>query len=345
MKPKSIRYLRKVRKTFCDLRHEADLAELLEVPRHKLKLWSVRPQYRLFAVPKKDGSKRYIEDPFPVLKQMQRKLNFYLQGVYYFVCTDAAYGFMLNAKRDPTPRHILSNAQQHLGCNWLFNVDIEDFFHQVGLDEVYKIFLSYPFEFEEDLAMLLAELCCNQGRLPMGAPTSPVLSNFACRELDKELLELSNWAGWTFTRFADDMSFSSQKQIEASEKEKIFSLLREHNFPPNPEKIKMMGPQDVKSVTGLVLQGKEVVLPKDFQAQLFENIQKLNHIVEIQNRYGRQSDWVEKYEERVEGMLTFAAFVLGPDDPVVLQGEKLMEKALDPVDEFSAVSWLDFGYF
>ena len=345
MKPKSIRHLRKMRKTFCELRHESDLAELLEVPRHKLRLWSIRPQYRLFAIPKKDGSKRYIEDPFPFLKQMQRRLNYYLQGVYYFVCTDAAYGFMLNAKRDPNPRHILSNAQKHLGCEWLFNVDIEDFFHQVDLEEVYKIFLAYPFEFEQELAMLLAELCCNQGRLPMGAPTSPVLSNFACMELDKELLELSQWAGWTFTRFADDMSFSSQAAFGEGGKEKIFSLLDEHNFHPNPNKIRMMGPRDTKSVTGLVLKAGEVCLPDSFEKQLFENIEKLNHIVEIQNRYGRQSDWVEKYEERVEGMLTFAAFVLGPNDPIVLKGEAQMEKALNPVDEFSAVSWLDFGYF
>ena len=92
---------------------------------------------------------------------------------------------------------------------YLLNVDLLDFFHAVKRDRIYDIFRSKPFNFKRNLPDILADLTTYQARLPMGTPTSPVLSNFACRELDRGLLLFSENMLWTYTRYADDMSFSS----------------------------------------------------------------------------------------------------------------------------------------
>jgi len=68
MKPKSLRHLRRNQKRFLKLRHEQDLAELLEIPLYRLKLIGLKPRYHLFGIPKKDGSQRWIENPAPELK-------------------------------------------------------------------------------------------------------------------------------------------------------------------------------------------------------------------------------------------------------------------------------------
>lgn len=344
MKPKSIRNIRRRKQTFCSLRHEQDLAHLLEVPAHKLQLHRMRPRYDIFSVPKKDGSKRWIENPAPALKKIQKRLNYFLQAVYYGIATPAAYGFMIHAKKDPDPRNILTNAQRHLGCQYLYNADIEDFFHSIHLEQVYQIFITPPFDFQDDLARLLAELVCHQDRLPMGAPTSPVLSNLACIALDQQLQALADWAGWVYTRFVDDMSFSSTDPMKEENIGKILTITQEHNFQLNPDKVRYLEPRDTKTVTGLVL-GKQVQLPEDFLAQLQQEILKLSYVLQVQAAEGVSSKWVQTYQQKVEGMLTFAAFIKGDNDPVILDAEaKLIQAQQPPIQEYGAMSWLEFEY-
>lgn len=345
MQKPALRTLRKRRTEFCRLRQVKDLGRLLEIPGYKLKLMALNPEYRHFSLPKADGSHRWIEDPEPTLKYVQRALNQYLQSIYYFSCSPAAYGFVISPPRDPDPRNILTNAQRHLGQAWLYNVDVEDFFHQVSFERVFQRFCGEPFDFDEELAALLAQLCTYQERLPMGAPTSPVLSNFACLEMDQQLVALAEWAGWVYTRFADDMSFSAPQAFDPENLSRVKQIVTENGFSLNPEKEKLYEPETPKVVTGLVLGPDEVELPRDFVTELFGEIQKLSHVVEVQYRFGRPSEWVSDYEDRIEGMLTFAAFILGHDDPMVLQAEKSLAEAQNPKDRYGAFSWLDFGYF
>lgn len=345
MKSKSLRSLRKRKTAFLKTQTLQDLGELLKIPAFKLRLIALKPEYQLFSMRKTDGSKRWIEDPAPRLKYVQRELNKYLQACYYHEASDAAYGFMLSTPNDPDPRNILTNAQKHLGRDWLFNADIENFFHQVSFSAVYQLFLSEPFNFEEELAQVLTELCTHKERLPMGAPTSPVLSNYACRKLDEQLLSLGEWADWNITRFVDDMSFSSENSMEKKDLAKIYQVVGENGFSLNPDKVKLYGPEEPKLVTGLLLGEQGVELPPGFVQELFQEIDKLGHVIEAQHRFGRNSEWVEEYEQRVEGMITFASFVLGPNDPLILKADRHMESARDPEDQYDAVSWMSFGYF
>lgn len=342
----SLRTLKRRRDDFLKLRRPHELSELLGIPLHQIRLLSLEPRYHVFHIPKEDGSKRLIENPEPSLKYLQRRLNAYLQSVYYFQCTEAAYGFILSRHKDPDPRNILTNAQKHLGCTCLVNIDIEDFFHRISWQKVWEIFSQEPFSFKKEVAELLTDICCYKERLPMGAPSSPVLSNLACRELDKDLQSLASWAGLTFTRFADDMSFSAQADIPYETIGKISQVVEGHGFPLNPEKFKRMEADQDKIVTGLRLQDGEVLLPKEFLPELHEAITKLGHILDVQSYAGaRHTEWVEDFQERVEGLLTFATFVLGEEAEEVLAAEKAFDEALKPSREFGAQSWLSFAAY
>ena len=256
--------------------------------------------------------------------------------------SEAAYGFVLSPKDEKEKRNILTHAEQHLGCQWLYNVDVEDFFHFVTSEMVYQVFAGPIFNFKEELAELFTRLCTNQGRLPMGAPTSPVLSNFATLEMDRDLLDYAEWAGWIYTRFADDMSFSAQREMKTDQLDRVESIVKEHGFIYNPKKIKLMKPEDEKVVTGLILKEK-VELPEGFMDQLHEEIVKLGHVLEAQYWSGRKSEWVEEYGQRIEGMLVFASFVLGANDPEIVKAEEALWEVQQPKEAYFD-SWLNFGY-
>jgi len=236
---RTIEKLRQQAALFCAIRHIDDLEALLGLSEYELNLLSLNPKYNLFTVPKRDGSKRWIEDPEHELQQVQDKLNDFLQSAYYPQRSDAAYGFMLCPKGDSQPRHIVTNAARHLGAPWLFNADIEDFFHQVKFERVYQVFKGEPFTLEDDLAQLLTRLTTHQERLPMGAPTSPVLSNFATVKLDHDLQQLANWAGWTYTRYADDMVFSSQNEITSENIQQIRQIIEDEGYTLKEQKLRL----------------------------------------------------------------------------------------------------------
>ena len=330
---------------FQRMRHPEDLAALLGFTRHSLQLQAIRPKYHQFSIPKKDGTKRWLEDPNRKLKAVQDTLNEYLQSCYWLVRTDAAYGFVDNPKGYPQPRHIHSNAGQHLGKPWLLNADLEDFFHSVKEEQVLAVFQQDPFSFRDELARLLTALCTYLGRLPMGAPTSPVLSNLATIQLDHDLLALAGAEGWTFTRYADDMSFSSHYEIDVEHFSKIANLVNHYGYRFNPEKVWYYGPDDVKKVTGLVLGKDGLELPPEFTEGMKKEIGKLANVVQANFHFGhKRSRWVEKYQRRIEGMLNFAGLTLGEHDPGYQRMVKAYHDALEPDDEHDSLSWVDFPY-
>ena len=343
MKTLSKRRLKQRRDKFLSMRYVEDLAELTSFAMHKLTLIAGIPQYHFFTVPKRNGGLRHIENPARKLKKVQRTLNNFLQAVYFFEKTDAAYGFVIGV-RDEAPRDIVRNAHQHLNAPWLMNMDLTDFFHYVKREDVYDLFLQAPFNFSEDLAEILTQLTTFKGRLPMGAPTSPVLSNIASIEMDNDLLAFAKAKGWTFTRYADDMSFSMDTAPVEEEIEAIRQIALKHQFLFNETKLKIYGPKDEKLVTGLQL-GKEVTLSSVFLKEIREEIHRLQKVVEARAMAGQPpSKWVAKYTQQVQGQLAFAEKVLGEYNPIYMELEKAFDRALNPPDKFSSVNWLDFPY-
>lgn len=345
-KPKTLRQVDRYRDLFVEMRDADDLADLLQVSTYKLKLIGAQPAYRIFHIPKLNGKKRLIEDPPPRLKRIQKQLNAFLQAVYFFLKTEAAYGFVMNARGDGETRDIITNAEQHLGCQYLYNADIQDFFHQVKSDRLRQLFYAPPFDFEEDLTELLVSLMTHNGRLPMGAPTSPVLSNFATIEMDNDLLQLAQWDDWSYTRYADDMSFSAQSPFDTKERSMIETAVQEHGYTFNATKFKYFRPLEEKMVTGLVLGDGKVELPRDFMPNLREEIERLQHVMETAPLSGRSDrEWIDEYEDRLEGLLGFATRILGNDNKEVVDCEEALNRALHPPNDAGMLSWLDFPYF
>ena len=343
MKKYTIRKLRKFQQAFCGVRTVLDLAKLLKTEAQLLESLVAQPLYYSFTVPKKDGTDRWIENPAKPLKKTQRRLNKYLQAVTYGTRTTAAYGFMPVAKYDPDPRHILTNAKRHLGCHYLFNADIEDFFHQVKFEMVNQLFLAAPFCFPEIVSELLSNLVTHQGRLPMGAPTSPAISNLICINMDKELLQLSKKHQLNYTRYADDLSFSSQQEILETQIESIVGIVAGHGFSFNPEKIKKYEPEEEKEVTGLIV-GKSIRIPDSFINTLNDELQKLANVIEVQQRTGGHSTWVNIYKKYLEGKMAFVNQIMGADHALTTKLLNTYDTAIHPPDQFESVKWLDFPY-
>ncbi len=320
-------------------------SRLIGMEKRQLELLALHPKYKVFQVPKSISALRLIEDPSPPLKRVQSAVNKYLQSAYYFEKSFASYGFVANADDDQDKRNILANARKHLKRPWLLQIDLCDFFHYVSADKVKRIFLEPPFCFSDDLAEILSELTTYQNRLPMGAPTSPVLSNFACRDLDDRLHALAEARLWVFTRYADDMSFSSLKPFPKESLSEIRNIILEEGFEINNNKTKLSGPDEEKIITGILLRGKGELKP-GFLSELETEIKRLGEVVEAQNYFGDiRTHWVEKMKQQTRGRITFAGFVLGNRHPDYQRIRDAFYVAITPPQEdFSAVSWRGFHY-
>ncbi|MEL6628713.1 MAG: reverse transcriptase family protein [Bacteroidota bacterium] len=335
----------KLKKAFLSIRSVNDLCRLLKIDKRRLMLMKNQPRYRSFSVPKKGGGERHIETPSPALKKVQTHLNRFLQAVYYFEKSAASYGFISGIRNEEDRRNVLTNAKKHVGSPYLLNVDLKDFFHSVRRNHVLEIFQGPPFHFEHDLPGILTKLTVHKGRLPMGAPTSPVLSNLACRQLDEKLSELALQNQWNFTRYADDMSFSSQKPIEDLQIQLIRHLIQQSAFTINEKKIKQYGPDEGKIVTGLLVTDK-VQLADGYLEQLRHDIAQLKQVMEAQNLQGQlDSKWVDQLKLQVRGRLNFAGFVVGKRKQTYLDLKDAYYEAINPPEEdFGAVSWRSFPY-
>ncbi|MCA0239137.1 MAG: reverse transcriptase family protein [Bacteroidetes bacterium] len=340
--------LRALKDAFLAIRTPADLCSLLAEDMLELSALALKEDnYEAFFVQKRNGEQRLIENPSPPLKRIQRKLNDCLQAVYHFHRSSAAYGFLSACSDDPPWAHrgIVANARQHLGRPWMLNMDVEDFFHAILADRVAWVFLNKPFSFDTELTNLLMRLCIYKGRLPMGAPTSPILSNFAARLLDTDLELLARSKQWLYTRYADDMTISSRQEITEDDVQLLRDYYRAHSFEANEKKTKLMGPKDVHTVTGIVLLENRLDLLPEFFEDLDSEIGKLSEIAGVKGRLGiTLMDWVDDYAEKIQGMISFAAHVLGESDARVVKAEKALGKAQHGPKDYGAVSWLDFPY-
>lgn len=326
-----------------------DLSGLLGLAAEKLIMLAANPQYHSFYLKKKTGKSRLIEEPIIGLKRVQRYLADFLQAVYYTERTSAAYGFMVHPTDDPDKRHVLSNAQMHLGKKYLLNLDMADFFHSVSQDRVRQIFCAPIFNFSTELSTLIAQLVCYKGRLPMGAPTSPVISNLAAIPLDQDLLYLAVDRSWTYTRYADDMSFSGDHPIKAKDIQQIEQIVCMWDFQLNPDKKKYYGPnRKDKSVTGLIVSGEKATLPPEYLPSLEAAIANLEKVVASQylvpSGRARTSAWVEELRSTVYGKLEFARHVLGNDHFWVSRLRGAYYDAISRPEEYGTLSWLEIGY-
>ena len=245
-------------------------------------------RYSEFKIKKKSGAERSIHAPVKGLKSLQKTLSFVLQCVYE--PHHAAMGFV----RD---RSIVDNARLHVGSMYVYNIDLKDFFPSIDQARVWKCFQLKPFNLfgeitnqpsfdsgwlsikrvgRKDIANILASLCCNEMEverknetgewekvkrnvLPQGAPTSPVITNIVCRRLDYLLSATAKRFGLKYSRYADDITFSSMHNVYQPESEflkELHRIIAEQNFHIKESKTRLQKDGYRKEVTGLLVNEK-----------------------------------------------------------------------------------------
>jgi RNA-directed DNA polymerase len=237
---------------FCSMQHVMDLQKYFKMPMNRVLDIASSDIYREFKIKKKNGGLRTIEAPALGLKVLQHKMVRHF-NVYYFAIKPAcSYGFVLNLK--DYPYNIITNAQQHLGKKQVLNIDLKDFFHSISSKRVYLLFIEHM-KMSTEVATLLTALCCHNNHLPMGAATSPVLSNLICLALDEKLMDLAKSKQLVYTRYADDLTFSGE-HIDDALKQQIIELINEEGFEINEKKMRLQTNKGRQVVTGIKVNEK-----------------------------------------------------------------------------------------
>ena len=220
----------------------------------------IRERYTTFTIKKKSGGERTIMAPFDEFCMLLRGFNYILQAL--FIPHPKATGFV-------PERSIVSGAKLHTNKNYVYNIDLKDFFHSFERKRVKWMFTQAPFNLSgerEPLAFLLASLCTHpieiEGQtriiLPQGAPTSPTLTNILCYALDKKLSGLAKRFGATYSRYADDITFSSNKSIFKKEAflSELQRIITSQGLTINEKKTRLQEKEYRQEVTGLIVNEK-----------------------------------------------------------------------------------------
>lgn len=215
---------------------------------------SIAPKrFRTFHIRKKSGGLREIKAPCRQLDVILTCVNILLKSVYE--PSDAAMGFTAG-------RSVVNNAQLHTGHNYVFNIDLKDFFPSIPQARVWKRLQLAPFNFPKDIASVLAGLCCSYDKtlkenvLPQGSPASPLLTNAICDKLDRKMRGVAKRFGLHYSRYADDMTFSSMHNVyqEGSEfRNEIQRIITEQGFRMNEAKTRLQKTGARQEVTGLTV--------------------------------------------------------------------------------------------
>ena len=237
--------------------------------------------YRRFDIRKKTGGFRHITAPTRGLIHLQHYINMIFKAMY--TPSDYAMGFTEG-------RSVVDNANKHVGQNYVFNTDLEDFFPSIPQSRVWKRLQLPPFNFNQEIAGMLAGLCCiKEGHrngsgiyvLPQGAPTSPILTNAICDRLDHKLCGLARRFGLNYSRYADDITFSSMHNVyqEGSDfRKELERIIKNQNFKMNYSKTRLQNKDKRQEVTGLVVNSKVNVCKK--------YIYEIRNLLHIWERYG-----------------------------------------------------------
>lgn len=246
--------------SFGKMASREDVANLLEIPDRRLRyiLYAKKPenQYTSFEISKKRGGTRTINAPSQPLKSLQRKLNYIFQLIYER--KHCVHGFTEN-------RNILTNARAHQGKKVILNIDLKDFFPSINFGRVRGMLIAKPYSLGEEAATVISQLACLNGLLPQGAPSSPVLTNMICRPLDNKLIRFAKANHITYSRYADDITFSSSQRNFPSNVvtidsngilhlgEQLTDIISKSGFEINFEKVYLRRKSSRQEVTGLVI--------------------------------------------------------------------------------------------
>lgn len=296
-------------------------------------------RYKQFKIKKKSGGCRQITAPrnqsFIMLLQ---SVNEILKAMYSPL--DYAMGFT-------EQRSVVTNAAVHKGQNYVFNIDLKDFFPSVEQGRVLKRLTLAPFNFSPQIALLISGLCSMRVKrehtieakqndldkqfryvLPQGAPTSPIITNMICDTLDRRLAGLAKRFGLHYTRYADDITFSSMHYVYAENGEfrkELVRIISSQGFTINDTKTRLQKFGSRQEVTGIIISDRLNVAKK--------YVREIRSLLYIWERYGytdAMSRFLPKYKAEkghikkgnpnltnvLDGKLMYLKMVKGDTDAV-----------------------------
>ncbi|MDY2831432.1 MAG: reverse transcriptase domain-containing protein [Sodaliphilus pleomorphus] len=289
-------------------------------------------RYKTFHIRKKSGGVREINAPCYQLKVILYILNKVFKAIY--TPSKAAMGFA-------EERSVVTNASIHTGHHYVFNIDLENFFPSIPQARVWKRLQLAPFNFPIEIANVVAGLCCHKNEdgtknvLPQGAATSPILTNAICDNLDRRMLGVASRFGLHYTRYADDMTFSSMHNVYqdgSAFRKEIFRIITEQGFTLNEKKTRLQRTGERQEVTGLTVNEKVNVARK-----YVRDLRCILHVWEKEGygkayayfypKYKRDKGYIKKgepvMENVVDGKLNYLRMVKGTNNPTYL---KLLER-------------------
>ena len=258
--------------------------------------------YNTLEIPKKNGDTRTICVPNKNLKKVQKKLYNKLSTYYDEIKTQnnftskISHGFEKN-------RSIVTNAEVHKNKRYVVNLDLLVFFPSINFGRVRSYFIKNNyFEINDDIATILAQLTCYKGTLPQGASTSPLIANMICNIMDIRILKIAKKYRLDYTRYADDLTFSTNNKYFLNDYDKFLedlkNIIHRSGFELNSKKTRLLFSNSRQEVTGLVV-NKKISVPKEY----YKNTRAMAHSL-YKNGYFLIDDEVGTIEQ-LEGRFSF----------------------------------------
>lgn len=202
------------------------------------------------------------------------------------------------------------------------------------------MFMGKPYRLPDAVATVLAQICCFDNQLPQGAPTSPIISNMICAKMDSELQDLA-WATRCFyTRYADDITFSTTLREFPIQIAKVYSLLdieigdelekiiTSNGFNINPHKTRAFTKRQRQEVTGLTV-NRFPNVRKKYIAQIRAMLHAwdkygleaatLEHFLLYDENHRNPNRKFPSFKKIVGGKIEFLGMVKGHDNPQYLE--------------------------
>lgn len=278
-------------------------------------------KYTEFDIPKSNGSKRRIMAPCDELKTLQRKIKKALDECLVSI-----------EKKSPTPgpishgfkkgHSIASNADPHKKRLYVFNVDIQDFFGTIHMGRVRGFLISNrEFNFQPKVATIIAQIICHDNKLPQGSPTSPIASNLIGHLIDLRLVQLAKKTGCTYSRYADDLTFSTNKpkfpkeiayRLEETQSwipgTPLLKIIYKSGFSLNHEKTRMQYACSQQAVTGLVVNQKTntpAIFRRNARAMTHKLFLDGNYFIHKNHKTKEKQELTYKNLNQLEGIFSY----------------------------------------
>jgi RNA-directed DNA polymerase len=319
---------------FLQIKTLGELVRLLRIDEKSFNYHLNKPLYFNFKIKKKKGGEREISAPNEDLKLIQKRLNYFLQHVYYLIKPVCVHGFVLKPLGENRTNNIISNAQVHVGKSFLLNIDLKDFFSSIAAKRVKEVLFNQVSLFESEILVdVITLLCSFEGRLPTGAPTSPVMANFCCLEMDHELQIFCKEHSIAYTRYADDLSFSSNEFFTDEIILKLRSIIVKNQFEINEKKWRLLSSKSKQTVTGLVV-NKKININRVYIKQIraiLHSVESLNWFKASQLHFKHQKPFFDdgtKLKNKLKGQIEFIGQVRGKNDLVYLNYKQRLNALL-----------------